>query len=351
MSESDSRRVYARAPDQLADVVMAIPALQRLAERYEDGVVDVWCPIHWAPVLEMAELPAAVIPFRQTGAIWKTVAWLRGPRYEAAYLFTSSLSPAAAVWLAGVPMRRGVPTGRRRWSLTEWAALAEMPGEHRVSRFMAVADPDWPGGQPPAPRVRVPRRAREQFGQLIQGRVAGPLIGIAPGSAAPARRWPEGRFTALAGMLAAEGGTTVVFGGPRDEVLAARVAAGAGGRGIDLGGRTSLAVFAAGLGACDVLVTNDNGAMHLAMAVGTPVVGVFGSRAPEQTGPLMNGTDRVLWHSSLPCAPCWRDTCPRRGPGTFLPDAREECLHLISVEAVARTVREQLGEVGALNDV
>ena len=350
MSESNARRVYAHAPDQLADVVMSIPALHRLAERYEDGVVDYWCPTRWVPLLEMASLPGAVIPFQQTRAVWKTATWLRGPGYEAAYLFTSSFVPAAAVWLAGVPSRRGVPTGRRRWSLTEWAALAELSDEHRISSFMAVADPEWPGGQPPSPRVDVPDRAREQFQQLLNGRVERPLIGIAPGSSAPARRWPEGRFTALAGMLAAEGGTIVVFGGSGDEVLAARVAAGAGDHGIDLGGRTSIAVLAAGLGACDVVVANDSGALHLAAAVGTPTVGVFGPRQPKFTGPVESSA-RVLWQYSLPCAPCGKNSCPRRGLGTFLPDAHEECLHLVSVEAMLQVVRDQVRELGAASDV
>ncbi|NIR45430.1 MAG: glycosyltransferase family 9 protein, partial [Gemmatimonadetes bacterium] len=78
-----------------------------------------------------------------------------------------------------------------------------------------------------------------------------------PGSRARARRWPEGRFTALAGLLTGHVGTVVAFGGPGDEVLAARVAAGGGQRGIDLGGRTSATVFAAGLSECDVVVAND----------------------------------------------------------------------------------------------
>lgn len=350
MSESWCGRVYARAPDRLGDVVMALPALRRLAERCGAVEVDVWCPIRWAPILEMAELPAAVVPFRPQRAVWKSAAWLRRSRYDAAYLFADSLSAAAVVWLARVPVRRGLPRSGGRWLQTERASRSATRGEHRAALFMAVADPEWRAGRPPGPRISVPRRAREQFERLLAGRAGRPLVGIVPGSRAAARRWPEGRFTALAGLLAAEGAGVVVFGGPGDEVLAARVAAGAGERGIDLGGRTSLAVFAAGLSACDLVVANDSGAIHLAAAVGAPVVGVFGPRAPEQTAPL-KGSRRVLWHSSLPCAPCGKDNCPRRGSGTFLPDGRGECLQLVSVEAVARAVREQLREVGASSDV
>lgn len=328
---------------------MAIPAIERLAGVYVDGAVDVWCPFQWAPVLEMANLPVAVIPFRPGRGVKTTVKWLRGPRYRAAYLFAQSFASASAVWLAGVPRRRGIATGIRRWMLSEPVDEEDMEGEHRVSAFLAVADRKWRGGRPPAPKLVVPERAEEQFRQLVAGRFRRPVVGIVPGSTSGARRWPEGRFTALAGMLAAEGGSQIVFGSSGDEVLAARVAAGAGSSGIDLGGRTSLAVFAAALKACDAVVTNDSGALQLAAAVGASVIGVFGPRSPDQTGPL-HGRGRALWHWSLPCAPCGKDVCPRRSEGTFLPEGFQECLQLVSVETVARAVRAQLSEAGASED-
>jgi lipopolysaccharide heptosyltransferase II len=334
----------------MADVVLAIPALRSLGDRYNDVGVDVWCHYLWVPILEMANLPLAVIPFRRTQAFWKAATWIRGPRYVAAYLLTPALAPALETWLAGVPSRRGVPSATKRWLLTEWAADQELSGEHRVNALIALADPEWAGGRPPPPRVTVPDRAGEQFRQLLGRRIERPLVGLVPGCRSSSRRWPEGRFTALAGMLAAEGATIVVFGNSEHEVLAARVAAGAGPSGIDLGGRTSMAVFAAGLRDCDIVVASDNGGMHLAAAVATPVVGVLGPRAPQHSGPL-GGSARALWASYLPCAPCRKDGCPRRGPGTFLPEARNECLQLVTVEAVARAVGEQLREVGATSNV
>jgi ADP-heptose:LPS heptosyltransferase len=338
LSEPSTRRVFARAPDHLDEVILAIPALRRLSERRAEPGVDIWCGIRWTPVLEMAGLPAAIIPFRRRRAVWKTADWLRGPGYSEAYLFNDTMAAAAAAWLAAIPIR-----GRA-------SSFGKGSGEHRSVDYMRVADPGWKGGALPAGRIDVPERARDQFRQLVNDRFDRPVVGIVPGSRAPARRWPEGRYTALAGILASEVGTVVAFGGPGDEVLAARVAAGAGPRGIDLGGRTSLAVFAAGLSACDVVVVNDNGALQLAGAVDARVVGVFGSRSPEEVGPLEAST-RALWHSTLPCASCGKASCRRVGAGSILPEARNECLHLVSVEAVARSVREQLGEERTSSDV
>jgi ADP-heptose:LPS heptosyltransferase len=284
----------------------------------------------------MAGLPG-VIPFRRRRALLKMADWLRRPGYSEAYLFSDALLVTAATRLAAIPVR-----GRVRHR-------GRAEGEHRSVSYMKIADPDWPAGELPAGRIEVPTRARQQFRQLLGERFVPPLVGIVPGSRAPARRWPEGRFTALAGILASDVGTVVAFGDRADGVLAARVAAGAGPRGVDLGGRTSLAVFAAGLAACDVVVSNDNGALQLAGAVDGRIVGLFGSRSPLDVGPLEAKT-RALWHPSLPCAACGRATCRRVGGGSILPEARNECLHLLSVEAVARAVREQLAEARASSD-
>lgn len=324
---------------------MAIPALHRLAERYPEADVDVWCPAAWAPLLETAALPVDVMAFRRSRAVWKAAARLRDVDYEASYLFTQSFSTAAVAWMAGIPKRRGAPTGFRGLLLNDRSVRPELPGEHRVSSYMRLVDPEWTGGAPPAPRLPVRERALEQFRQLVAGRFERPAVGIFPGSNAPASRWPEGKFTALAGILGQEVGTVVVFGGTKQQVLAARVAAGAGVRGIDLGGRTSLAVLAAGFSECDLVITNDGGPMHLAAAVGASIVAIFGAGDPTRTGPL-DPRARVLRGSDLPCSPCGKRRCPRRGRGTFLPEAHEECLELIPVEAVVEAAREQLRGAG-----
>lgn len=355
MNGDPARRVYARAPDRLSDVVLAVPALQRLARQNPDMGLDVWCPLPWTSVLEMADLPAAVIPFRPRRAVWRSAVWLRRAAYDEAFLFSSSVEAALVTRLAGIPVRGAVAGWSLRRLLGDSAARVETGREHRASTLMRVVDPHWTETHPTPPRLTVPARAREYFEALVAGRggrggrLRRPALGIVPGARVAARRWPEGRFTALAGILAAEVGSVIVFGSSRDGVLAARVAAAAGARGIDLGGRTSLTVLAAGLSACDLAIANDGGALQLAAAVGTPTVGIFGPRPPEQMGPLSNAS-RIIWRSSLPCAPCGRERCPRRGRGTVLPEAREECMQLIGVESVARVAGEALKQLETARD-
>jgi ADP-heptose:LPS heptosyltransferase len=137
--------------------------------------------------------------------------------------------------------------------------------------------------------------------------------------------------------LRAGGHDVIVFGGPHETSLTREVA---GADALDLGGRTDLPAMAAGLARCRLLVTNDTGPMHLAAAVGTPVVAFFGPDRPARVAPLI-AQRRVLVHEELPCLGCRRAACPRRGPGTVLPRAEHECLQLISVE-------EAMAAIGAL---
>lgn len=350
MRAVSAHKIYARVPNHLGDVLMSIPALQRLAQRYAGSRVDAWCPEHLASVLESARLDVNVVAFRRTRSLWLTARRIRRYHYERAYLFTPSFSTAAVARLAGIPERRGTPTDRRRWLLSDAEVSRERPGEHRASFYMRLVDPASDGELPAAPRVVVRRPAAEEFAQLVDESLQGPVLGLLPGSNAAARRWPVGNFSALAGLLAGEVGSVLVFGGAGERALTARVAAGAGEGGVDLGGRTSLPVLAAGLSICDLVVGNDTGPLHLAAAVGAPVLGLFGSSDPRRTAPLGSRVS-VLWQSKLPCAPCHKNRCGRRGLGTVLPEAQLECLHLLSVHAVAEAARTELEKVGTTNDV
>lgn len=350
MRSISAHKIYARAPNHLGDVVMSIPALQRLAERYAGSRVDVWCPEYLAPVLESAKLDVNVVGFRRSRSLWLTARRIRRFHYERAYLFTPSFSTAAVARLAGIPERRGTATDRRGWLLSDTDLSRERPGEHRAGFYMRLVDPASRGELPPAPRIMVRAPAAERFARLVDESLQGPVLGLLPGSNAPARRWPVGSFSALAGLLAREVGSVLVFGGAGERALTARVAAGAGEMGVDLGGRTSLSVLAAGLSVCDLVVGNDTGPLHLAAAVGAPVLGLFGSSDPKRTAPLGPRVS-VLWQSGLPCVPCHKNECGRRGAGTVLPEARLECLHLLSVHAVAEAARAELEKVGTANDV
>jgi heptosyltransferase-2 len=141
------------------------------------------------------------------------------------------------------------------------------------------------------------------------------------------------------------GDEVVVIGGPGEAAIARDTA---GSEALDLGGRLALPELAAALAAFSMVVTNDTGPMHLAAAVGTPIVAFFGPDTPERSRPLAR-TCRILWHSELPCSPCLHGECPRTGAGTVLPSAVHECMELITVEdtlAAIASLREELQGAG-----
>lgn len=169
------------------------------------------------------------------------------------------------------------------------------------------------------------------------------MVGFFPGSNAPARRWPPERFAAVARALAGAGVATVVMGGPGERAITAQVAAGAPGT-LDAGGATDLPGLAALLSVCDLVVTNDTGPMHLAGAVGTPTVTLWGPSNPAEVHPVGAAEDVRMAGPPLPCQPCFKNRCPRSGSGTMLAEAHEECMHLITVDevvAAATRVLEQ----------
>lgn len=330
-------RILVHAPNHLGDIVMALPGLQRVRERYPAAAIDVAVRRHVEPVLEMAGFPWRRISYDPNGRWIRTALALRSRRYDLAFLFAPSLRAALFVSFAGARVRRGSPTQGRRWLLTDVAPPREAPGEHRASFYLRIADPAWAGNTPPAPRLAVDPRARATVRAWVGSNESGPVVGIFPGSKAAARRWDVARFVEVARRLAHGGAAVWVFGGRAEAGLTARVAAAAGARGRDVGGRTTIPWLAAALAECDVLLTNDTGPMHFAAAVGTPVVAIFGSSDPRRTGPL-GVPARVLWRSDLPCVPCLKNRCPRTGRGTILPDAVNECLNLIGVEEVVEAV-------------
>src|SRR4030095_1439732 len=158
-------------------------------------------------------------------------------------------------------------------------------------------------------------------------------------------------FRQIVNRLAEAGHRVIVFGGTEERGLTAQVA---GSDAADLGGRCSLPALAAGLAECRWLLTNDSGPMHLAAAVRTPTVSLWGAGDPHRTGPLGPG-HRLLRRTDLPCVPCVRNQCPRRrkgtilaegarsqrprrGKGTILAEAERECMALLEVDQVWREI-------------
>lgn len=336
---SASGRHVIRAPNHLGDVVMALPAM---AADGADIVVRRWL----APLIEMAGLPARVLPFDRGFAGWRAaVGMLRREPFERGTLLTPSFSAAWLFRWGGVGTLRGTATDARSWLLADRIPVSVLRNRHRINQYKLILNQD-----PESPAVNHP--LTPPAGQVVGWRERvggdGPVVGLFPGSNAPARRWPVERFAEVARTLSARGVRTVVMGGENERALTRTVASGVSGAvqggvsgAVDAGGATDLPGLAALLSVCDLVVTNDTGPMHLAGAVGTPTVTLWGSSDPAEVRPV-GAHDVQVTGADLPCKPCFKNHCPRSGAGTLLPDAEEECMKLISVAQVIETVEALL---------
>jgi heptosyltransferase-2 len=294
------------------------------------------------PILEMAGFRGRVLPLdRGLRGFARAVATLRTAGYRSGVLMSAAFSAAWLFRCGGVRRLRGTRTDGRGFLLSEPVEPAALRGRHRGEAFglLAGLEPDTA----PAPiRLAPPSDRADAWRARLPG--SGPLVGLFAGANAPARRWPGEGFAAVAREVLGGGGRAAVLGGASETRLTGEVSAAAPGA-VDLGGRTDLLDLAAILSLCDLVVTNDTGPMHLAGAVGTPTVSLWGSSDPEEVR-QGGAADVRVEGAALPCRPCRRNHCPRRGRGTILADAHEECMRLIDVEHVVRAVRASLGSEG-----
>ena len=331
MSHRAPARRVIRAPNHLGDVVAALPAI--VADG-SDVLVVRWL----APVVEMAGLAGDVVGFdRGFAGFGRAVRELRRRDYDEGVLLTPAFSAAWLLRCGGIGHLRGTATDGRSFLLGDRISPDSLRPHHRINAYKLLLGQDA-RAEPRSHRLTPSPERCERWRSAVGA--TRPVIGIFPGSHAPARRWRTDHFAAVARALGARGARLVVMGGPGEAGLTARVA-GAAETALDVGGRTDLADLAALLSLCDLVVTNDTGPMHLAGAVGTPTVSLWGPSDPNEVRQVGAPDSRVTG-AELPCKPCRRNRCHRRGRGTVLADAHEECMRLIEVESVLAAVDSEL---------
>lgn len=322
-----AERLVVFAPNWLGDAVMALPAFEALRRHWPDAHVAVAARASVAPLYGMVPGVDEVITLETTAGLAAVKRWRRDAhrvatgRFDAAVLLPNSFLSAWIASQAGVPERWGYAADLRARLLTR-AVPRPRAAVHQADYYLALVEAlDVPRAARVA-RVELTAAAREEAARALAAAGVGETdryVAMAPGAAyGRAKQWPPERYAALAARLHAAGLRTVVVGARSDQAVCAEIRDGAARllpgapAVVDLSGRTTVPGVAGVLARAAAVVANDSGAMHLAGAVGVPVVAVFGSTNEHQTSPLTARADqsvRIVTHPVW-CRPCMLRECP-----------------------------------------
>lgn len=303
------RRVLVVQTAFLGDLVLTQPLVEELARAFAPAAVDLLVKKPFADLARSFRGVGEVIPFDKRGeerglrGILRQRGMLRARGYDLAIAAQGSIRTGLVLASAGIARRIGFADAAAAWLFHERVPNPQGPYPERL-RALGLAAGAGPG--PADPRLDVQDAARASVEKRLADAGIAPadaMVAINPGSVWGTKRWlPEG-YGAVAAELRDRGFKVVLVGGREDAGVSAEVARHAKGAAIDLAGATSLPELVALCARARVFVSGDSGPMHIAAAVGTPVVAIFGPTTPSLGfAPRIRAAEIV--ERSLECRPC-----------------------------------------------
>jgi len=335
------QRIIVRVPNWIGDAVLSTPALAFLRKIYPDAHIAILTK-EWAKDVFKAN-PSIDEIMTLNKSLLRASMEVRQKRFDSGLLFPDSFSSALLFFIAGIPQRMGYPTDGRYLLLNRRIRRSrDFKKEHQVMYFLRLvqalghksicfessSDINLVWMVTDEERKRTDTILKEVG--LFSDRDV--LVGINPGAAfGPAKRWFTDRYAKLADELVKRYNVKVIiFGGPQDCDITGEVASLMKSSSINLAGKITLRELAAIIARCNVFITNDTGPMHIAAAVGTKVVAIFGSTDPVRTSPW--GEGHIIVKKEVECSPCLKPFCLRND---------YKCLDMITVEDVLGLIEEK----------
>ncbi|MFI5223738.1 MAG: lipopolysaccharide heptosyltransferase II [Nitrospirales bacterium] len=328
----------------LGDIILTLPMVQVLKRNLPGSFISFLAIPVSAAVVRNHPSISQVIEFDKKGkdsgvsGLLRCAAMLRKENYDTAIVPHRSLRSALLPVFARIPERIGFTTSAGKFLLTK--RVPYVMNRHEILRNLDLLGPLGIKGSMELPELYPSATDAETVDGMIGASLphlsSGPgLVAIAPGSIWETKRWPGEKFAELARLLTAAGYVVALIGSKEDSALAEKIAQSEEpGRVLNAAGKLSMLQSAELIRRSGVLVSNDSAPMHAGVAMGTPVVALFGATVPEfGFGPL-GPRDRIHQTQGLVCRPCSIHGGRKCPIGTF------ECMHRITPEQVFQTVIE-----------
>jgi heptosyltransferase-2 len=313
------RKILIVAPAWVGDAVLSQPLFKRLHQRHRELTLDVFAPAWTLPVFaRMPEINATIATPFQHGelALSKRRALgrqLAAEHYEQAIVLPNSFKSALVPWFADIPLRTGFVGEMRQLLLNDARRLDKTALPQMAERFAFLAATRGEPLQRPLAPPHLDVNEAQRAATLAKCGVdtTRPVVVLCPGAEyGPAKRWPPKYFAQLGKKFAAQGYAVWLVGSLKDAALGAEIAQLADSTCRNLCGDTSLDEAIDLLSCAALVISNDSGLMHVAAALGKPLIALYGSSSPTFTPPLSDAA-RIV-RLDLPCSPCFQRVCPLR---------------------------------------
>ncbi|MCI5196319.1 MAG: lipopolysaccharide heptosyltransferase II [Candidatus Electrothrix sp. AW5] len=349
----NARNILIRSTNWIGDAIMTTPAIRSIRSNFPEAQITLLALPWVKDVFRASPHIDQIFIYDKQGrhkglqGKLRLAGELRKKNYDLTILLQNAFEAALITFLARIPVRGGYTTDGRGLLLTHGVrkhhAIKRRYQRHQVHYYQEMIQGLGLQQSQNNLELFLDPAAEQEANALINKGLQGekreniPIIGLNPGAAyGPAKCWPAAKYAELARRLSdTTNGLIVLFGTQADQKAADEIRAVAGKRIMDLTGKTTLALALACIARCHVFVTNDSGLMHVAAALNTPLVAIFGSTDHIATGPYSEQATVV--RQPVDCSPCMKTHCPKE---------HFQCMEGITVQEVEQAALQWLKKKG-----
>jgi heptosyltransferase-2 len=316
----DAKRVLIRSTNWIGDAVMTTPAVRAIRRNFPTARISLLAKPWVGPVFAHSPHVDEIIIYDANGrhkGLGGTIRLARDLKpycFDAAIFLQNAIEAALIAFMAGIPRRVGFDTDARRLLLTHPVRCTKwIKSLHQTSYYLKMLEGAGMIRGSQTLELSLGTKDREKSAQILADNSIKPdrrIVGLNPSATfGPAKQWFPDRYAELGNRLNKSlDATILIFGGPSDRELGQAISRMMDVPAVNLSGRTSLGEAMALIDRCDAFVTNDSGLMHVAAALNTPLVAIFGSTNSTTTSPYSDSS-RIV-RVPIKCSPCMKPVCP-----------------------------------------